>query len=327
MSLIEGAPRNATIKTSSECKLLEIDKVNFDMLLRLNSFISLRIMSALTKRFRDAMAPTAKQDTKEARIITFFGPKGGSGKSIIATNMAAGLAKCTDKSVLLIDLDLQFGDLAFMLGLKITSTISTLIEEDLDSFQAVKRHLLEHPLGFKILASPLKPEQSETIASSHLRKICKICSKEFDYIIIDTHCLFQDLSINSMDISSDIMLVMTPEMHHIKGMKVCFSVMENLKYPPAKIKLVLNRDQCEYARSKDEIEEYFKRKFHYTLRDDYKNTSELINNNKTVFESATTDSEFKSGMLALIKDFAGDAFTAPPENKGVVNKLKSWFSS
>lgn len=326
MSLIEGAPRSATIKTSTECILLEIDKVNFDMMLRLNSFIALRIMSALSKRFRDSVT-TPKKETKEARIVTFFGPKGGSGKSTIATNLAAGLAKYAGKSVLLIDLDLQFGDLAFMLGLKITRTISSLIEKDLDSFTAIKPDLLEHPLGFNVLASPLKPEQSELINSSHLRKICKTCAKEFDFIIIDTHSLFQDLSINSMDISSDILLVMTPEMHHIKGMKSSLSVMENLKYSPEKIKLVLNRDQCEYAHPQNEIESYFKRKFHYTLKNDYKNASELINNNKTVFESASGDSEFKSGLMAMIKDFAGESFTGPAESKGVVGKLKNWFSS
>ena len=85
MALIEGLPRNATIIAKSECEILEIEKKNFDMLLRINSFIALRIMTALTKRLRaDNIAPaTAATSEKQlsAKIVSFFSPKGGSGKT------------------------------------------------------------------------------------------------------------------------------------------------------------------------------------------------------------------------------------------------------
>ncbi|MEW6711907.1 MAG: cyclic nucleotide-binding domain-containing protein, partial [Candidatus Riflebacteria bacterium] len=155
MALIEGAPRNATIKTSTECNLLEIDKLNFDMLLRLNSFIALRIMTALTKRFRsETAANSAKEEEKAGKVITIFSPKGGSGKTVFAVNLAAGITKLTKKKVLLIDLDLQFGDMAFILGLKAKKTIAEMIEDNVEDAENMKKYLVTHPIGFDLLPSP-----------------------------------------------------------------------------------------------------------------------------------------------------------------------------
>lgn len=69
MALIEGVARNATIKTASECKVLEIDKVNFDMLLRLNSFIALRIMTALSRRLRKEVAPPKAEEMRQGHHL------------------------------------------------------------------------------------------------------------------------------------------------------------------------------------------------------------------------------------------------------------------
>ncbi|MGM0600626.1 MAG: cyclic nucleotide-binding domain-containing protein, partial [Candidatus Rifleibacteriota bacterium] len=198
MALIEGAPRNATIKTATECNLLEIDKLNFDMLLRLNSFIALRIMTALSKRFRSATEKEKeKADEKSGKVFVVFSPKGGCGKTVFSTNMVAGIAKYVKKEVLLIDLDLQFGEIAFMLGLKASRTIADMIDAPIEDGETFKSFLVKHPIGFHILASPFKPEQSETITSNHLRKIVEIARQQFDYIVIDTHSLFQDLTINA----------------------------------------------------------------------------------------------------------------------------------
>lgn len=304
MALIEGVARNATIKTAAECKVIEIDKVNFDMLLRLNSFIALRIMTALSRRLRKESAPP-KAEEKCGQIITFFAPKGGAGKSVIAANLAAGIAKLTKKSALLLDLDLQFGDLAFMLGLKGKKTIADVVEAEPANPDDLKKFLTEHHLGFSVLPSPIKPEQSEMVNSTHLRKILKIAQKTFDYIVIDTHSLFQDLTINALDVSDIICLVMAPEMNHIKSMHVCLKVMETLKYPTEKIRLILSREDCIYAKPRSDIETALKRKFDFTLHDDWKSASEMINDQKTIFDK-DTQSAYRSDMVNLISSLIGE---------------------
>lgn len=322
MALIEGVARNATIKTSSECKVLEIDKVNFDMLLRLNSFIALRIMTALSRRLRKESAPP-KAEEKSGKIITLFGPKGGAGKSVIAANMVAGIAKLTQKSALVIDLDLQFGDLGFMLGLKSKKTIADLVEAEVTNPDDFKKFLTEHQMGFSVLPSPIKPEQSEMVNSNHLRKIVKMAQKMFDFIVIDTHSLFQDLTINALDISDIICLVMAPEMNHIKSMHVCLKVIETLKYPPEKIRLLLSREDCMYAKPRADIETALKRKFDFTLHDDWKNASDMVNEQKTVFDT-DTQSRYRSDLITMICGLTGEKIEEATK-KGLFGSIKKLF--
>ncbi|GAB4271165.1 MAG: hypothetical protein Kow0029_08560 [Candidatus Rifleibacteriota bacterium] len=322
MALIEGAARNATIKTVTECVLLEIDKLNFDMLLRLNSFIALRIMTALTKRFRSA-TEVAKEDQKSGKVITVFSPKGGSGKSVFAANLSAGIAKHTKKIVLLIDLDLQFGDLAFMLGLKVKKTIADMVEDEIEDGETFKKYLAKHPLGFEVLASPIKPEQSEMINSNHLRKIVKLAKSLFDFIIIDTHSLFQDLTINALDISDLICLLMAPDMNHIKSMHMCLKVMDNLKYPSEKVRLILNREESMYAKPRADIENALKRKFDFHLHDDWKHASDLVNDQKTIFDS-TTPSQYRTDFLQCISGLTGEKIE--DGEQGLLGAIKGWFT-
>ncbi len=324
MALVEGAPRNATIKTKGACKVLEIDKVNFDMLLRINSFIALRIMTALTRRIRKEATAVHKaiEIEKTGKLITLFSPKGGSGKSVTAANLAAGISKLTQKTTLLIDLDLQFGDLAFMLGLKAKKSIADVVENETDSIEDFKKFLIDHPLGFSVLPSPFKPEQSEMITSVHLRKIVKVAQRAFDFVVVDTHSLFQDLTINALDVSDVICLVMAPEMNHIKSMHVCLKVMETLKYPTDKIRLILNREESMYARPKDEIEGALKRKFDFCLHDDWKHASDMVNDQKTVFDS-DTPSRYRSDFINLITGLTGEKITEA--KTGLFGSIKKLF--
>lgn len=329
MALVEGAPRNATIKTKTECTVLEIDKVNFDMLLRLNSFIALRIMTALTRRIRKttaimkAVVPEA--EVKCGKLITLFSPKGGAGKSVTAANMTAGIAKLTGKKALLIDLDLQFGDLAFMLGLKAKRSIADLVETEPETADDLKKFLTDHPHGFSVLPSPFKPEQSEMVTSKHLRKIVQIARTIFDYIIVDTHSLFQDLTINSLDISDYICLIMAPEMNHIKSMHMCMKVVETLKYPPEKIRLVLNREECMYAIPRGEIESTLKRKFDFCLHDDWKHALGMVNEQKTIFDT-TVESDYRNDFVNMITGLTGEKLSEEAATKsGLMGTLKGWF--
>ncbi len=337
MALIEDLPRNATITSTTDCEILQIEKKNFDMLLRINSFVALRIMTALTKRLRADSTSGKTADSKEqetkAQVITFFSPKGGAGKTSIATNVAYGMAKFLKKKVLLIDLDLQFGGIAFMLDLKPKKTIVDLTGSDsLRSYDDIKPCLSKHKSGFDLLPAPLKPEQSENVDSTHLRKIVSYSRNQYDFILIDTHSLLQDISINALDISDIIMLVMNPDMGHIVAIHNCLNVMDSLKYPKEKIRLILNRFGSYYSKSKEELEGVFQKKnvkVNYVIHDDWKIASDLINNCQTAFESNNT-SEYRNDIVALISDLTHE--TLPDEagsagKKNIFSAVKDWFNS
>ena len=336
MALIEDLPRNATITAKTDCEILEIEKKNFDMLLRINSFVALRIMTALTKRLRaDSVSPESKKEEQvtNAQIITFFSPKGGAGKTTIATNVAYGMAKYLNKKVLLIDLDLQFGGIAFMLGLKAKKTIVDLTGSDcLKCYDDVKSCVIKHKSGFDLLPAPLKPEQSESVDSTHLRKIISYCKNQYDYIIIDTHSLLQDMSINALDLSNYIMLVMNPDMGHIVAIHNCLNVMDSLKYPKEKIRLILNRFGSYYSKSKEELESAFQKKnvkVSFVIHDDWKIASDLVNNCQTAFESNNT-SDYRNDIVTLISEITHESLPSEAGSigrKNIFSAVKDWFNS
>jgi Flp pilus assembly CpaE family ATPase len=321
MALIANAPRNASLRAAEDSDLLFITKTDFDMMLRLNSFISLRIMTALSSRFR--AADDKPTEEKHGSIIAMFSPKAGSGKSSFAANLAAGLAKLAKSKVLLVDLDLQFGDLAFMLGLQVRRTIADLVDNPTDKIEVFKEYLVDHPMGFSVLPAPSKPEQSEMINSNHLRAIMDLCRKHYDYIILDSHSLFQDLTINAMDLADLIYVLMIPNMTHTKSMLMCLKVMENLKYASEKIKVILNREGSQFALSRQDVETGLKRKVDYVLSDAWKHITELIDHKKTIFE-LSEDCPYRANMIQIMEDATG--LKRQEENKGMLKKLKGWFS-
>ncbi|HNW33561.1 MAG TPA: cyclic nucleotide-binding domain-containing protein [Candidatus Ozemobacteraceae bacterium] len=325
MALIEGVSRSATLRASKDSELLVISKTDFDMLLRLNSFIALRIMTALSKRLR-ATGPEKPVDEKLAKIITLFSPKSGAGKSVLAANLAAGLTKAGGEKVLIIDLELQFGDMAFMLGLNPRRTIADLVEHQADKPDVLNEYLVRHPLGFSVLAAPFKPEQSEMITSSHLRTILDSVRKHFDWIILDLHSFFQDLTINSMDLADYILLVLLPNMNHIKNMHVCLKVMENLKYPPEKIKLLMNREGSPNARSREEITNALKHKVDFGIHDDANAVCQLFDKQKTVFEF-DGESPYRADLLKLMESITGKTYKSENAGGGLLGKLKGFFGS
>ncbi|MBI3038236.1 cyclic nucleotide-binding domain-containing protein [bacterium] len=324
MALIEGAPRSKTIRTLSDAKLLVIAKRDFDMILRLNSFISLKIMSALSKRLR-TQGVVEPSEQKLGKIIVIFSPKSGTGKSTFAVNLGAGLAKVAKDKVLLVDLDLQFGDLGFMLGATPKNTIADLVEHPSDKIEVLREYLVELKNGFSLLSSPGKPEQSEMIHSTNLKAILQELCKHFEYIILDTHSLFQDITINAMDLADLVFLLTTPNMNHLKSMLLCLKVMENLKYSPEKIKLVLNREGSLNSRPKEDIETGLKRKMDFTLKEDYIHVCELIDNRKTVFDLGE-ETPYARSLKLIIENLTGKSLGTETE-KSLLGKLKGWFGT
>ncbi len=193
------------------------------------------------KRKEHTWVPKTKEEVK-SRVITVFSTKGGVGKTTIASNLAVSIARSTKKKVALIDLDLQFGDVAIMLNVTAKNTISDLIKEinTLDE-DSIDDYLVTHFSGVRVLPAPLKPEYAEYITSSHIEKIMKLLKENYHYVIIDTSASFHETVLSSLDMSDKILLVSTLDLPTIKNIKSGLDIMESLRYPKEKINIVLNK--------------------------------------------------------------------------------------
>ncbi|MDP4182987.1 MAG: response regulator, partial [Bacillota bacterium] len=177
------------------------------------------------KRKEHIGVPKVQEEIK-SKVITVFSTKGGVGKTTIASNLAVSIARSTKKKVALVDLDLQFGDIAIMLNVTVKNTISDLIKEinQLDE-DLMDDYLVTHFSGVKVLPAPLKPEYAEYITASHVEKIIKVLKENHHYVIVDTSASFHETVLSSLDMSDKILMVSTLDLPTIKNIKSGLDIM------------------------------------------------------------------------------------------------------
>lgn len=208
-------------------------------------------------------------DGAPGKVVTFFSTKGGAGKSALAVNYAISLAQRENCRVCLLDLDLQFGDLALIMNLKPRASISDLIASGSKIEDEIDSYLLKRDENVFLLASPQKPEESELVTGEHVKAIVEALTYRFKYIIIDTAASFHDVSLAALDKSDVIHIVLTPIILAVKDLKGMLDVMtRSLEYPPEKIKVILNRSDSQSGISGNDIEKLCKRKMDYSIPSD-----------------------------------------------------------
>ncbi len=211
-------------------------------------------------------------------IIVVYSPQGGAGVTTIATSLASGLMKEGIK-VLLIDADLQFGDVSMFLNMQGQSTLLDLAEsaDDLDS-ELFDNVVMNHESGLKVLLGPPRPEQADVIRTGmpgSVAQVVKKIAEYYDFVIVDTASSFDDVLLPLLDIATKIMLVGSPTLIAIKNLRFVLDLFDQLEYPQEKTTLVLNRTSDDRNRrqvtlSTDRIESYLRRKVeaHIPLVDD-----------------------------------------------------------
>ena len=200
-------------------------------------------------------APHVEADGHVSRVITVFSPKGGTGKSMVATNLAVVLAKRTPGIVAIVDADLQFGDVAVMLKLSPAHTIVDAV----GSIDRLDRTLLEslltsHPTGVKVLAAPVEPAFADQVSSASMLQIVKCLRTFCDVVIVDTPPSFNEVVLGVLDESDDILIVAGMDIPNIKNVKIGLQTLRMLGTPVNKIKLVLNRANSKVKLDVAEVE-------------------------------------------------------------------------
>lgn len=208
------------------------------------------------KRRVQLAEPSVVRDMqRDPQLIAVFSTKGGVGKTTIATNLAVGLAKETRKKVVIVDMDLQFGDVAVMLNVIPKRTITELIQ-DINQMEPelLESYLVTHPTGVKVLPCPTRPEYAELITGSHVEKILSILKQKYDYIVIDTPPFFHETTLTALDLCHQILLIVATDLPTIKNVKLGLEVLDSL-HLKGKVKLVLNRSSSDIGIRCEDMEE------------------------------------------------------------------------
>jgi pilus assembly protein CpaE len=189
------------------------------------------------------------------RVVTVFSPKGGTGKTVTAANIAATLAKHLQKRTLLIDLDLQFGDAAIVMGIEPEKTIYDLVVApgELD-FDKLLGYTTKHQCGLDILPAPLRPEDAELVTESKITRLLEVARECYDVIVVDTSPFFHGPMLATLDRTDELLMLCGLDVPTLKNVRLALQTLELLSFPTSRIRFVLNRANSKVGLTKREVE-------------------------------------------------------------------------
>jgi pilus assembly protein CpaE len=191
--------------------------------------------------------------TNQGRLICVLGPKGGSGKTLVSANLGVALAEA-GTSVAIVDLDLQFGDVALCLGLGPERTFYdlALAGGTLDT-QKIEAYMMTHPSGVRVLLAPTRPDQASSITVELIRDVYSALRTEYEVVIVDTPPGFTAEVIATIDAATDLVLVGMLDALSLKNTKLGLETLELMGCEPSMIRMVLNRAQSQVGISQNEV--------------------------------------------------------------------------
>ena len=251
----------------------------------------------------------AKAAQTPGRVVSVFCTKGGTGKSVVAVNLAIALAKRTIQPVVLVDADLQFGDVALMLQLQPTHTIAEAVQagDRLDG-SLLENLLLRHPpSGLLVLAAPTEPSSADQIGRADLSRILNILRERCAYVVVDTSANFAEVTLAAIESSDDILVMAGLDVMSLKSARIGLQTMRVLGIPFSRVKFVLNRANTRVGLTEADAERALQLKIDAALPSDIL-VAESVNRGVPVVTSAPRSKFAKSidGLADTLMHSASD---------------------
>lgn len=193
---------------------------------------------------------------KIGKVVTIMSPKGGAGKTMTTVNVALSLAQWGDPSrVVILDADLQFGDVCISLQVDPRHTIVD-VARDIDKLDEplLDSLLARHASGMRVLSAPLEPSLADEISTQVVVKTIGMLKRMFEYIIIDTAPFLDEPVLSILERSDIVLLVVDMDLPSVKNAKLALDTLRLIKFPFEKIRLVLNRVNSKARLDIDEME-------------------------------------------------------------------------
>ncbi|HEV8252736.1 MAG TPA: response regulator [Candidatus Limnocylindria bacterium] len=253
---------------------------------------------------------TSPSEDGDHQVVAVFSPKGGAGRTTIATNLAVALHKETGARVCLVDANLQFGDVGVLLNLNPKDrSIAEAVESGEPDGDIIDSCVIDHSTGIRVLLAPPSPEGADLVTPGYMRLIVDHLRMGHDYVIIDLPSGLSDLSLAVMDAAETILVLTALEITTIKNVRLFLEVAEQLDYARSKIRLVVNRADAAQGIRIADVEASVRRPIDGTIVSDGR-LSVLAVNRGVPFVVSHPDSVLSRDVTSLARSLVGDAGAA-----------------
>ena len=251
---------------------------------------------------------------RTGRVMTVFSPKGGTGKTTVATNLAAAFVKRENKRTLLIDLDLQFGDAAIVLGLEPEKTIYDLVVApgEMDS-EKLAGYVTKHASGLDLLAAPLRPEDAELVTEGKVTNLLEVARTTYEAIVVDTSPFFHGPMLATLDRTDELFVLCGLDVPTLKNVRLAMQTLELLSFPASRVTYVMNRVTSNVGLKTREVEEALKVKLSFELPSDQTVPQTVNRGNPAVLAEPRCD--FSKAIHGLAKQVAPKTQPAPAKRQ------------
>jgi pilus assembly protein CpaE len=212
--------------------------------------------------------------TKKGRMIAIFSSKGGCGTSFIATNVAAALNAPT----MLVDLNLQAGDLPLFLGVDPKYSIADMVENRARMDDALlASYITPHSSKLSLLAAPREADSADDIKPEHVFEALERLRESYDYVVLDPQHTFDSITLAALDQADDILVVLTLDIPSIRSAQRALEIFDRLGYPRKKVSIVVNRWSKQIDLDLQQVERFLKEKVTGFVSSDYQTAVTSIN--------------------------------------------------
>ncbi len=207
------------------------------------------------------VAPAAGIGLLDGKVITVYSPKGGTGCTTLAVNLAIALHN-EDTRVVIVDANLQFGDVAMFFNEQGKNTILDIAPrvDDLDA-ETVEEIMLKHEAsGIHILAAPQRPEHAEKLSTAQFTKVVTFLRQLYAYVVIDTSSILTDIILGAVDLSDAVVLVTTQDIPAIKNARLFLDLLQTMAVDRDHIVFVMNKFDKRIGITPDRVGDNLKQK-------------------------------------------------------------------
>ena len=285
------------------------------------------VRDALERVMRKRGWNESAEGQRNGKLLAFFSPKGGSGSTSVITNVGIELHRLTGRKTLLVDLDLELGEIASLLGVRPRFHFVDLVR----NFHRMDADLLasyieRHESGVHVLSAPFEPEIGEDVTGEQIARILGFLRKHYDYVLVDTSKSLAPPALAALQIADPIFLVTNMDVPSLRNLKRCLAILDRVTAGDAeRLRLVVNRFNPKSLVRLEDLEEALGIEVFWTLSNDYQTVIHSISVGEPLVLKGS--SRYAGEVKGLARNIVDGPRAGATKKRSLLGRLFSPFRS